>query len=383
MTHTRTIAYFSNQFAESNGHGIARYAHHLYEAMLPQRGLLNIIPVAAWSDLEHERLKVLKAKTNLQLLPWGRRVTPVAWQYLGFPFLEQGIDLPVDLVHAVSLGYKVATRKPYVVTIHDIGPLTHPQYFTNRAAWIMSGSLRQAIRQADAFICVSQASADDLQYYSKKKYGAALDDRIHVVPEGVDDHFFDDQEKPLDRELQEWLPSYPYILAVGKISPRKNLSRVLNALALVKDKIPHHLIAVGGDGWEYESVKERVRQLKLSNRVHFPGYVSDSVLKQLYRSADVFVYPSLFEGFGLTILEAMASGCPVITSNLSSLPEVAGEAGILINPFSPDEIADALLRLCSSPEIRQEKRNQGINHAKSFSWKSCASSVLDIYNTLL
>ena len=309
------VAYFSNQFAEAQGHGIARYAHEMFNG-LRKHDDLAMRPVAAWSSLPPDQLAQRQKETGLELIKLGRTLTPIVWNYLDFPTIERLIGGPVDLVHAVSLGYAIATRKPYVVTVHDLGPLTHPDYFTNTRPWIMEKSLRQAEARADAIVCVSQSTADEVEGY----LGSHVANRIRVVKEGVSPEFF----APSDMGLLKGLPlppdDVPIILTAGKISPRKNVQGVLRALKLVADKIDHHLVLVGGAGWETEAVLKELDDGALSSRVHLLDYVSNAQLRALYKRASLYIHPSLYEGFGLTVLEAMASGVPVITSNTSSLP---------------------------------------------------------------
>lgn len=378
------VAYFSNQFSSRQGHGIARYAHELYDALVALDGDDEITPVAAWSDRDDINLRQLQERTGLQILPWGRKLTPLAWTYLGSPRIESWLDKPADIVHAVSLGYPVATKKPYVVTVHDIGPLTHPEYFSEAPAGIMERSLKQAVKQAAALICVSQATADELKGYVFERYGENIEDRIHVVLEGVGKEFFEPSNMECLDSLDK-LPSQdvPFILSAGKISPRKNFQGVIEALGKLKDCVPHHLVAVGGDGWDFEQVKDLVREYGIEDRVHFVGYVSDEQLRALYRRASVYVHASLFEGFGLTVLEAMASGCPVVTSNCSSLPEVAGDAAILVDPQHADDIASAIVSVCDDGEMFELLRRKGISRAKTFSWNSCAAGVRAVYDAVL
>lgn len=372
------IGYFSNQFASKNGHGIARYANELYHA-LAQDSELNVLPIAAWTDLDADALALKRQTSGLEILKTGRKATPLLWNYAGFPKIEHLVNKKLDIVHAVSLGYPIATNKPYVVTVHDIGPLSHPQYFKENAAWIMRKSLKQAVSKADAFICVSESTAHDLVSYVKQNYRQNIEDRIHISLEGVSKEFISyAKTSTID------LPSKdaPFILAAGKISPRKNVQTTIAALATVKNDLPHHLITVGGDGWDFEQVKEQVKDLGLQDRVHFMGYVSDQDLKELYSRASTFVYPSLFEGFGLTILEAMAIGCPVISSNRTSLPEVAGDAALLVDPEKISEISDALYTICTSDSLRNELIKKGRLRAQLLNWKNCAASVAQVYKTV-
>ena len=379
------IGYFSNQFASSKGHGIARYAHHLYNALLQNNTSLKLHPVSASTNGTLKEIEALKSRTGLQVLPWGRKTTPLAWMFFNFPFLENGISNQVDIVHALSLGYKVATRKPYVVTIHDIGPLTHPQFFTKKDQWFMKGSLKQAVKKAAAMICVSQATADAVEEFALANYNQSVKESLHVVHEGVDFIFFMffKVAEIKDFHLVESLLNTPFVLTVGQISPRKNLQTVLEAFSKLKDELPNlQLITVGGNGWDNDKVKEQVNELGLENRVHFLGYVSDELLRFLYRKAVVFVYPSLFEGFGLTVLEAMASGCPVITSNTSSLPEIAGDAAILINPEDVEELSDNIVLVSTNKAKRAEMTAKGLQRAKTFTWKRAAALTFDIYKNI-
>lgn len=370
------IAYFSNQFAGPDGHGIRRYARHLYLAMSEVRPDLNMMPVAAWSRHGLNGKKRLVEQYGVRFLPWGRRLTPLVWSLLDWPPIERWMGDAVDLVHAVSLGYPIATRKPYVVTVHDIGPLTHPEFFTNTWPWIMKKSLKQALKRADALICVSHATAAELTGY----VGDSLGDRIRVAQEGVSTEFFKPADPTALLSMTDLPPNEtPFILATGKISPRKNVPRIIRALSKIADAVPHHLVLVGGDGWDTGQVLEEIRKSGIEKRVHMPGYVDDDQLRALYSCAELYVHPSLYEGFGLTILEAMAAGCPVVTSNTSSLPEVAGDAAILVDPCDTDEIAEAIRAVCMDASIAGELRQRGWARAKSFTWDRCARKVADVY----
>ncbi len=373
------IAYFSNQFAVPNGHGIARYAHQLYASLQHVRPDINIIPVAAWSAEDDDGKRHLMEKYRLRLLPWGRRWTAVCWTLSGRPYIERWLHEPVDVVHAVSLGYPIATRKPYVVTVHDIGPLTHPEFFSNTHPWIMKRALKQAVRKADAFICVSQATADELESY----VGRHIAKRLHVIHEGVSSLFF---EKPNLASLSSipglTVGTVPFIVMAGKISPRKNVVRVIQAFAKLLDSLPHHLVLVGGNGWDAEDVLKNIEHPALAQRVHLLGYVSDEQLHALYGSASLYVHPSLYEGFGLPVLEAMAAGCPVVTSHLSSLPEVAGEAALLVDPTDVNAIADGMLAVCRDDAMASELIEKGRRRAALFSWEQCAEGVANVYGKI-
>ncbi len=374
------VAYFSNQFSDLHGHGLARYARELHAALLDTSTEADIRPVSAWNSLGGTELKELQSRTGLKVLPWGQKLTPLAWTFLNAPKLERWLSVPVDLVHAVALGYPVATRKPFVITVHDIGPLTHPEYFTPKGAWIMKRSIRQMVNRASAIICVSNSTAGELVSWC----GGTVAGRINVIHEGISPQFrstADDSGRTLLESLG--IGDAPYILCAGAISPRKNVHRVIQAMSQLADRIPHRLVLVGGKGWSEHQVDVALDNSGLADRVHHVGYVSDEQLKGLFAAASAYVHPSLYEGFGLTVLEAMAQNCPVVTSNVYSLPEVAGDAAILVDPTSVDEISGAIEAICTDSALASELMTRGREQIKNFSWDTCAASVMDVYRSVV
>ena len=304
----------------------------------------------------------------------------MAWALLNVPKLESALSVPVDLVHSVSLGYPIATKKPLVITVHDIGPLTHPEYFSTRGSWIMKRSLAQAVRKADAIICVSHSTARELEAYS----GQSVTERVSVVHEGISPHFMtppDDSARAVLEKLG--IGDTPYILSAGAISPRKNTLGIIKALGRLAGVIPHHLVLVGGEGWSMRKVYEELGRSPVAERVHMTGYVSDEQLKGLFAAASAYLHPSLYEGFGLTLLEAMAQGCPVVTSNVYSLPEVAGDAALLVDPRSVDEIAEAIRAVCKDSGLAADLVARGKERVGQFSWTTCAHGVVDVYRSVL
>ena len=372
-----TVAFFSNQFADSKGHGLARYARELYGELraLPET---DVVPVAAWSSLSADALSAHQADTGLLMTGLGRNGTKLLWTFLNQPPIEHCIGRPVDVVHAVSLGYPVATRKPLVVTIHDLGPLTHPDFFRNTRPWVMKRSLEQAVRHADAIVCISKSTAEEVLTY----VGTHIEDRVQVVLEGVHPRFFEPASSQLPATLQNLPEDHPFILSTGQISPRKNIQGLIAAFARIKSEIPHHLVLVGGMGWDSYIVEAHLRDADLRSRVHFPGFVTDDQLRTLYQMADIYVHPSLYEGFGLPVLEAMASGTPVVVSNRSSLPEVAGDAGRLSDTTDPEALGADIVDICRSPSLRARMSEAGKAHAARFRWEDCAKEMADIYRSV-
>lgn len=368
---------FSNQFASAKGHGIARYSREIRNAMVA-RGDWDIVVAAAWSTLPEGEARALLNGGHLQLTGLGRLATPILWSYLGFPKLERLLSGPVDLIHALSLGYPVATGKPFIVTIHDLGPLTHPHFFRNSRPGVMERALEHAVANAAAIICVSRSTADEVASY----VGTSIAERLHVIYEGVSDAFSAPAAHVEVADLDLPPNGVPFILSAGAISPRKNLQALLRGLSKVRSAIPHHLVLVGGHGWDGEGIERSVRDLSLGDRVHFNGFVTDAQLRALYNRAELYAHLSLYEGFGLTVLEAMASGTPVLVSNRASLPEVAGDAGHSVDPDDEVAIGVALEEICSDTHLAADMVTRGRRHAAGFAWEICAEKTASLYRAV-
>ncbi len=284
----------------------------------------------------------------------------------------------IDLYHGTN--YKVPAGGCYrrVVTIHDMALDRFPQFsrklFGQR--WASSRTCEVA-RRADMVIAVSQHTANDIQEY----YGIPPE-RIAVIYNGVDEEYFPERDPVKFGVLQEryGIRTDRYILYVGGSDPRKNLHTLLQAYhrlpAIHRD---YGLVVVGGIGWGSQELYDCIGSLKLQNSVVLAGYVPVVDLRILYSMAAVLVYPSLYEGFGLPPLEAMACGCPVITSNSSSLPEVVGEVAPMLDPLDVEGLASAIERVVCDGHYRELLRVKGFERAKLFSWEKTARETLAIY----
>lgn len=374
----KTAFQFSNQFASADGHGIARYSREVQRAMV-QQGSWSIVPVAGWSNLPPAQLAALKKSSGLKLTGLGRRATPLLWSYADWPPVERLVPGPADIVHAMSLGYQIATRKPYVVTIHDLGPLTHPEYFRTTRPWVMERALRQAEQRAAAIICVSHSTADEVRGY----LGSGISDRLQVVGEGVSEEFFEPVSAPDFSGLNLPPDGVPFLMSAGKISPRKNVQGVMRALHAICDEVPHHLVIVGGKGWDWDVLDGALREPQLRERIHINGFVTDTQLRALYGRAAAYVHPSLYEGFGLTVLEAMAAGAPVIASRTTSLPEVAGDAGVLVDPVDETSLSEAMLEILTDPDSARDLALRGKKRAAEFKWSDCANQMAALYDAVV
>jgi glycosyltransferase involved in cell wall biosynthesis len=263
-------------------------------------------------------------------------------------------------------------RKPrglkLVVTVHDLTPLVRPAEHTRAYRVYFRHVLPRLLRMADALIADSQSTSRDVQ----QLYGIPPE-RITVVPLAP--------RWPVVTQIES---KDDYLLAVGTLEPRKNLPRVVEAFVQLKQQMPDspvRLVLVGRKGWERSRTLELIA--RHSQWIEWAGYVSDERLQQLYRRARGLVYPSLYEGFGLPVLEAMAMGCPVITSHVSSLPEVGGDAVLYVNPEDTSDIAAAMQRLISGETLGDDMAAKGLQHVAQFTWTRVAAETVEVYRRVL
>ncbi len=232
--------------------------------------------------------------------------------------------------------------------------------------------LRFAMRNARKIITISESTKKDII-----KYFSIGPEKISVIYPAVADNFrFIDDKQKCKFALDKFNLPEKFILFVGTLEPRKNLVRLISAYHKLSNN--YSLVIVGKRGWDYQEIFDKIKELNLEERVVFLNYVSNEDLLYLYNSAACFIYPSLYEGFGLPILEAIACGAPVITSNVSSLPEAVGEAAILIDPYNIDNMAMALNKILTDENLRRNLRERGLRQTQKFSWQKTAQEVLRI-----
>lgn len=289
---------------------------------------------------------------------------------------------PVDVVHSTTFCVPRFRLRPkrLVVTIYDLSFITHPKlHLPANVAHCLAGT-RLAIEHADAIIVISEHTRRDLV-----ERLAAPAERITVTPLAPDPGLarVTDPRRLAAVRKRYGLPGH-FVLFLGALEPRKNLPRLLEAYAALPAGLRRDVkvVVAGMSGWLNDSIRARVAELGLDKSVHFAGYVAADDLGALYSLATVLAYPSLYEGFGLPVLEAMACGTPVLTSNVSSLPEVAGDAAVLVDPADAGSIAAGLRRLLDNPSLRGELAARGIAQAARFSWDRCARQTLDVYRRL-
>lgn len=280
---------------------------------------------------------------------------------------------PPDVLFVPAHVLPLVRPRRSVVTIHDLGYEHFPQAHPRRQRLYLRVSTLWSVRAATAIIAISGATRDDLV----TRYRVPSD-KIRVIHHGVNPRLRPIEDRAIiDAVRTRYNISAPYFLYIGTIQPRKNLVRALEAFAAAASRSFQFVIA-GKRGWLSAGIEQRVAELNLGDRVRFTGYVDDNDVPALLSGAHAFVFPSLYEGFGMPVLEAMACGTPVLTSTTSSLPEVAGDAALLVDPTDTTAIAAALEQLATDTALGERLRARGLARAASFTWERCAAETLRV-----
>ncbi len=286
-----------------------------------------------------------------------------------------------DLIHFIDYSAPVLPiRTPFIVTIHDLTYYKYPQTFTLGSRMIKRLIAPNSIRNASRIIADSENTKRDIIDFFPK-----MEDKIRVIYPGTSKQEKIVDKGSIDRIKKKYEICGKYILYTGTLEPRKNLIRLIEAYyRLVNEKkIEEKLVLAGKKGWIYKDIFAKVVELNLEKRVIFTGYVLEQDKSALYSGAELFVYPSLYEGFGLPPLEAMACGIPVVVSNAASLPEVAGDAGVYINPYEVDSIAQEIYRVLIDQKLKSDLSRKGIEQAQRFSWEKTANDIVEVYREIL
>jgi len=357
--------------------GIGRYTLELLRALAAVRPRLEVMlltpgapgPLAGENGVQWVRLpgcRLLPALVTLGnlLIPWMAR--------------RKRLDVVHDPTGATPFLLGAGGARS-VVTIHDVFAWSCPGHSTPLDTLLYRHWLPRVLPRVDAVITDSETSrADIVDYLSIPA------DRVEVIYPGVSTTY---HPMPADEAAQiaarYSLPA-GYILFVGSVEERKNLRRLLHACArLWQAGERRPLVVVGARRWKHSRIMQAMRELDLGQHVIFTGYVSEADLPALYSAADLFVFPSLYEGFGLPPLEAMACGTPVVCSNAASLPEVVGDAAIMVDPYDVEGLAEAMRRVLADADLREELRVKGLARAKHFSWEKAARETIEVYHQAL
>lgn len=351
--------------------GIAWYIYHLL-SHLPDAD-----PEFRYTAFTSERQYAPPPRLSVRCSRWPaqRPMARIAWEQLLQPSVARRAAL--DLIHGLAFVGPIGSACPFVVTVHDLSFLFYPGSFRVVNRLYLRLFTRLSMQRARRVVAVSASTRRDVVRY----YGVAAE-KVDVVYNGVDPAF---QPLPGDPvaafRARQGLPER-FILFVGTLEPRKNIVRLIRAYAQLPTGRPP-LVLAGGKGWFYDDVFRLVEELGLSAEVHFAGYVPADDLPWWYNAAELFVYPSLYEGFGLPPLEAMACGTPVVASTSSSLPEVVGDAGVLVDPADTAGLTAAMHTALTDAGLRAWLKSAGPRQASRFSWQATARETAGTYRRAL
>ncbi|TMF44186.1 MAG: glycosyltransferase family 4 protein [Chloroflexi bacterium] len=363
--------------------GIGNYVRSLVDAMLAQDDT-NQYTLLTSGRPPRERPFPSAENVRGRSLIIPDRYLNVLWYRWRLPISATFFTGQVDIYHGPDFVLPPLNGKlRKVVTVHDLAFLEHPEYAVPELAAYLKKVVPEAVEAADVVASVSQTTRQTLIEHFQTPL-----EKIKLVPNGIRAYFRRITDPVLlEATRHKFGLKSPLVLGVGTQEPRKNHLGLIKAFHKAvstgnKSTRPAMLALAGGSGWLYEETEQIVAELKLEKKVRFLGRVSDLELMMLYSLADVFVFPSFYEGFGVPPLEAMACGTPVITSNTSSLPEVVGDAAIMVNPHKINEIASAINRVLENKQLQEDLRQKGYTRAAHFTWVRSAQKMLSIYTQL-
>lgn len=383
---TLKLGLFSRYYHSKTKRGIAVYTRELTLAL---SGLIMDHDVTLidyfWNKDGYSRLPVCENRRFKRgIIRFPGRLFEQLNAVFRWPKVES-FHGPFDLLHVMHEYSAPASNHPnLVVTVHGLGPVLFPSYFEKDYRLKWQADLDRSLQCASLVIAVSDSLADQLC-----RFRPEFSHKYRSTPLGVADHFFADTNERSYRHVRSLQNiGFPFILYVGAFDKGKNLSTLLEAFSLCMHESsvvkPFHLVMVGNSRWGgCEELKEKAAQLKIAAKTHFLDYIDHDHLPALYRCCSLFVFPSLFEGFGLPVLEAMACGTPCLISNRPALDELGGDIAVLFDPASPADLAEKLTGLLENEEIREEMRQKGRRHAKKYTWKNTALETIRVYEHLL
>lgn len=363
--------------AYEQGGGIGRYVRELVAALSTYNaGNTYKLFISGYhkSDLPDIGENFLYRTTKVSP-KWFSRI----WHRLRLPYPVECFVGSIDLYHATDFVLPpVTTSTRTLLTVHDLSYVRVPFSANPSLKHYLDIVVPRSVHAADFVLADSLATKFDLI----DLYGVSPE-KVEVLLCGVNPRFqycsFD-----VTTRTKYKIPLKPYIFSLGTVQPRKNYERLIEATSRIRHMgYDIDLVIAGGKGWLDNPIYGAIRTHHMESNVHFIGFADEADLPYLYSQASVFAFPSLYEGFGLPVLEAMACGTPVITSRISSLPEVAGDAAVMIDPYSVDELTDALKRVIDDSTLRDTLIAKGLQQASKFTWEKSAYQLLDIYNRLL
>lgn len=354
--------------------GIGRYTRELFTAVAELDRENRYTLFSAGRDSEDV---AWPANFRRRSLPLSDRHLSIVWQRLHLPLPVELITGRIDLYHSPDFVLPPILNATMVLTVHDLSFMRHPECSSPPLLNYLMRNVPGSVRRADMLLADSMSTKEDLIDLLN-----VPPERVHVVYPGVSPRFAPVTAPVALRAVaRRYHLRRPYILALGTLQPRKNFPSLIRAFDLLRKErgIPHQLVIGGSQGWLYQEIYDTIEALGLNDDVHLAGFVADDDLPAMYSGADVFAFPSLYEGFGIPVLEAMACNTPVVTSRASSLPEVAGDAALMVEPGDIESLAEALGRLVDDDGLRNDLCARGHEQAKRFTWQRAANDLLRAY----
>jgi glycosyltransferase involved in cell wall biosynthesis len=377
----RVLVDFTQVPLSRTGAGV--YAEHLVRELIPKfTGTEDNLFLLLQEDEDRIR-KFAEHSPNVTIVTVGTRLFRnrallLLYEQLALPFLL--LRKRIDVVHSLHYTHPLVSPCARLVTVHDLTFLLFPELHTLARRLIMPFFIRRAVRHADGLVFDSIASQRDAQ----KLIPTTKENLRRITPLGVDSEDFNGNEHNTRGVLEKFSIEKPFLLFVGTIEPRKNIARLIRAFELLANEFPNLLLVIAGKpGWHFENVFSAMRNSEYQSRIRYLNFITDTEKKALLSACAALAYPSLYEGFGLPILEGMAAGAPVITGNVSSLPEVAGDAAILIDPLSVEQLAEAIRTVLRDPAERNKLSAMGRKQAAAFSWARTATLTFEAYQDVL
>jgi glycosyltransferase involved in cell wall biosynthesis len=363
-----------------NPSGIGLYAYHLIRELAKLQtqedfslSLCFQPSVKNWLQGNLSIPEKLQSYPDVKCLPIPVSLSNILTKFPNplIPYLENFLDSP-DILHGLDHVVYPCRQSRKVMTIHDVTFIKYPE-FVNRIVKTYTQRIKQCLEWTDLVIANSESTKRDISEY------------LDVPPEKIFVTPLASRYTSLSNNLSSLTVTKPYLLFVSTLEPRKNLINLISAFNYLKDKykLEHNLILIGKKGWKYEPIFKKINQSPFRDSIQHLDYLADDLVAEYYQQAEVFVYPSFYEGFGLPVLEAMTLGCPVVTANTASLPEVTRDSAILINPNNHLEIAEAIYQVLSNTSLRQELIAKGKKQAAKFSWQKTAQATMQAYRYLL
>jgi len=363
--------------------GVAHYVWHLIKNLLEIDRENQYVLFFDFKVREKDVKKFTRPNVKIKFFPFSdyKKYMPVAYsEILGLATYSRE---KLDVLHTTSPLYRVPAsyRGKVITTFYDFAIYREPDLFPKLSVAKTKTLYSFMAKMSNHVIAVSASTKEDV-----KKYLGCLDSKVSVVHNGIDRRFFEDCSYDRESLKEKFGIKDKYILFLGTLEPRKNLARVIEAFSKAKKnlggKFDYQLLVAGKRGWLFKEYFQMAEDLGLKNDVIFTGYVGGDELKPLYCFSEFFVMPSLWEGFGQTIVEAMACGAPCLVSKVSSIPEIAGDAVYYVDPHDTEGIAKGMAELAGNEELRARLSASGVKQAKKFSWEKCARETLAVYKNV-